>query len=124
MADKQLREVTCTCCPTGCTLVVELSSYGEAVYVSGAGCARGKSYGPAELTHPERVVTTTVCVPGVAEPLSVRTSAPVPKGLMACVVAAAKAAGEGCSVPIALGDVIVANVCDTGVDVIATRAVG
>lgn len=124
MGANKVREVTCTCCPSGCALVVDLDEAGRATYVSGAGCARGKKYGPAEVMHPERVVTTTVCVPGVAEPVAVRTGAPVPKELVASVVAKAKAAGASCSAPIALGDVVVANVCDTGVDVIATRAVG
>lgn len=119
-----MREVTCTCCPSGCTLVVELGGTGEAAYVSGAGCARGKKYGPAEVTYPERVVTTTVCVPGVAEPVTVRTCAPVPKELVSRVVAEAKAAGESCVAPIAIGDVIAADVCGTGVDVVSTRSVG
>ena len=79
-------ELTCVCCPMGCSLVVERTSADEATYVSGAGCARGKKYAPAEATRPERVVTTTVCVPGAAEPLSVRTVASVPRELMAEVV--------------------------------------
>ena len=53
-------ELTCVCCPMGCSLVVERTSADEATYVSGAGCARGKKYAPAEATRPERVVTTTV----------------------------------------------------------------
>ena len=107
-------ELTCVCCPVGCSLVVERISADEATYVSGAGCARGKKYAPAEATRPERVVTTTVCVPGAAEPLSVRTVAPVPRELMAEVVAAA----------VAIGDVVLADACGTGVDVIATKSVG
>ncbi len=117
-------ELTCVCCPMGCSLVVERTSADEATYVSGAGCARGKKYAPAEATRPERVVTTTVCVPGAAEPLSVRTVAPVPRELMAEVVAAAKGAAAGMRAPVAIGDVVLADACDTGVDVIATKSVG
>ena len=72
-------ELTCVCCPMGCSLLVEKASDAEATYLSGAGCARGKKYGVREAIRPERVVTTTVFVAGVAEPLSVRTSAPVPQ---------------------------------------------
>lgn len=117
-------ELTCVCCPMGCLLVVERTSADEATYVSGAGCARGKKYAPAEATRPERVVTTTVCVPGAAEPLSVRTVAPVPRELMAEVVAAAKGAAVSMRAPVAIGDVVLANACGTGVDVIATKSVG
>ena len=124
MAMPELLELTCVCCPVGCTLSVERTSAGEARYVSGAGCARGKRYAPAEAQHPERVVTTTINIAGVAEPVSVRTSAPVPRELMTEVVHAAKAAATDLSAPIALGDVLVANICDTGADLIATKAVG
>lgn len=117
-------ELTCVCCPMGCSLVVERTSADEATYVSGAGCARGKKYAPAEATRPERVVTTTVCVPGAAEPLSVRTVAPVPRELMAEVVAAAKGAAASMRAPVAIGDVVLADACGTGVDVIATKSVG
>lgn len=117
-------ELTCVCCPMGCSLVVERTSADEATYVSGAGCARGKKYAPAEATRPERVVTTTVCVPGAAEPLSVRTVAPVPRELMTEVVAAAKGAAAGMCAPVAIGDVVLADACGTGVDVIATKSVG
>lgn len=117
-------ELTCVCCPMGCSLVVERTSADEATYVSGAGCARGKKYAPAEATRPERVVTTTVCVPGAAEPLSVRTVAPVPRELMAEVVAAAKGAAAGMCAPVAIGDVVLADACGTGVDAIATKSVG
>ena len=117
-------ELTCVCCPMGCSLVVERTSADEATYVSGAGCARGKKYAPAEATRPERVVTTTVCVPGAAEPLSVRTVAPVPRELMAEVVAAAKGAAAGMRAPVKIGDVVLADARGTGVDVIATKSVG
>ncbi len=123
MADKQLREVTCTCCPTGCTLVVELSSSGEAVYVSGAGCACGKSYGPAELTHPERSDHHGVRA-GRGRAVVRAHERSRPQRAHCLRRRGGQGGGEGCSAPIVLGDVIVANVCDTGVDVIATRAVG
>lgn len=117
-------ELTCVCCPVGCSLVVERTSADEANYVSGAGCARGKKYAPVEATRPERIVTTTVCVPGAAEPLSVRTVAPVPRELIAEVVAAAKGAAASMRAPVAIGDVVLADACGTGVDVIATKSVG
>lgn len=123
MAYPMRLELTCVCCPMGCSLLVEKASDAEATYLSGAGCARGKKYGVREAIRPERVVTTTVFVAGVAEPLSVRTSAPVPRELMGQVVAAAKRAAEACALPVRTGDVVVRNVCGTGADVIATKDV-
>ena len=76
---------------------------------------------PWEEVRGARGVTTTVFVAGVAEPLSVRTSAPVPRELMGQVVAAAKRAAEACVPPVRTGDVVVRNVCGTGADVIATK---
>lgn len=123
MAYPMRLELICVCCPMGCSLLVEKTSDAEATYLSGAGCARGKKYGVREAIRPERVVTTTVFVAGVAEPLSVRTSAPVPRELMGQVVAAAKRAAEARALPVRTGDVVVQNVCDTGADVIATKDV-
>lgn len=123
MANPTRLELTCVCCPMGCSLLVEKASDAEATYLSGAGCARGKKYGVREAIRPERVVTTTVFVAGVAEPLSVRTSAPVPRELMGQVVVAAKRAAEACALPVRTGDVVVRNVCGTGADVIATKDV-
>lgn len=127
MSDSQKYEkfdVTCICCPTGCAITVERTSQTEAVYISGAGCARGKAYAPAEVLHPERVVTTTVCVSGVSEPLSVRTSAPVPRERVQEVVRAIKRVGAELILPIAIGDVVLADVCGTGADVVATKHLG
>jgi len=112
--------LACVCCPMGCTLEVEKASDSQATYLSGAGCARGKKYGPVEALHPRRVVTTTVFVAGVPTPLSVKTSEPVPRELMGEVVAAAKEAAPRVTAPVRPGDVIVSDVCGTGVDVIAT----
>ncbi len=112
--------LTCVCCPMGCTLEVEKASDSQATYLSGAGCARGKKYGPVEALHPRRVVTTTVFVADVPTPLSVKTSEPVPREVMGAVVAAAKEAAPRVTAPVRSGDVIVRDVCGTGVDVVAT----
>ena len=48
----------------------------------------------------------------------------MPRELMAEVVAAAKGAAAGMRAPVAIGDVVLADACGTGVDVIATKSVG
>ena len=57
-----MKEVICTCCPQGCHLQVdEANDY----KVTGNGCPNGIAYGKEELTHPTRIITSTVraCTP-------------------------------------------------------------
>jgi len=114
-------ELTCIRCPLGCLLQVELAGDGSAS-VTGNQCARGVRYAEDEAVSPSRVVTGLTCVPGVMEPLSMKTDGSVPKDM---VIAVAKAMG-GLEVrtPIRVGDVICSSVCDLGVAVVATKDLG
>lgn len=113
-------EVTCIRCPVGCVVSVEVAADGAAVYRAGATCARGREYAVSEATAPVRSVATTVVVPGCGEPLSVRTAAPVPKALVGAAVRAMKAARV--ELPVRAGDVVLADVCATGVAAVATKS--
>ena len=113
-------ELTCIQCPMGCPLVVTMVG-GQVVSVSGNTCPRGKAYGEQEATHPVRVVTSTVPVDGSATQrmVSVKTAGDVPKGkIFDCVVALKDVRATA---PVHIGDVILANVAGTGVDIIATK---
>lgn len=111
------RRLTCIVCPKGCELVVQFNDDGAIDTISGYTCPRGKDYAYAECTAPVRTVTTTVrCEDG--EVVSVKTSAPVPKEKIFEVMAAINAVNANNSVKI--GDVIIANVCGTGADIVAT----
>ena len=66
-----------------------------------------------------RVLTLTVPVPGALEPLSVKTTAPIPRDLIPA--AAEVICRLSPQLPIAAGTVLVANICDSGADVVATR---
>ena len=113
-----MKELICIVCPKGCHLQVD-EEHGYAV--TGNGCQRGVEYGKAELTNPTRVVTSTVAVTGGAHPrCPVKTSGAIPKRLMFEAMAALD--GLTLAAPVALGQVIVPNVCGTGVDFVATRA--
>lgn len=113
-----MTEVICTNCPQGCHLQVdEENNYA----VTGNRCKRGAIYGPQELQHPARIVTSTVAIAEAAHPtLPVKTAREVPKELIADVMCAIKTVQV--IAPIHMGDVVLANVCDTGVDVVATRS--
>ena len=110
----------CIGCPLGCRLEVDEGVDGDIVEVRGFSCRKGREYAVQEHTDPRRLVTTTVAVEGARWPrLPVRTVDAVPKGLVADVCRAL--AGVHVHAPVALGDVVLADVCGTGVDVVATR---
>ena len=113
-----MKEVICTCCPKGCHLQVdEANDY----KVTGYGCANGIAYGKEELTHPTRILTSTVRAEGGLHPrCPVKTSEPVPKERMFEVMAALDSVVI--HAPVAVGDVVVPNVCGTGADIVATRS--
>lgn len=113
-----MKELICIVCPRGCHLKVdEEHDYA----VTGSGCPRGEAYGKGELTHPTRVITSTVrCRGGVYPRCPVKTSAPIPKAQIFEAVAALN--GVTVEAPVRLGQVVVKNVCGTGADFVATRA--
>ncbi len=118
------KSVTLTCirCPKGCQVTVTLAG-GEVTAVTGNGCPRGDAYARKEVTDPTRVVTTVVPVSGssVARMVSVKTASDVPKAKVLDVVRALS--GVSMAAPVHIGDVVLANVCGTGVDVVATKDV-
>ena len=114
-----MRELVCIVCPKGCRLRVDEEND---FAVTGNSCPRGAQYGREECTNPTRVVTSTVAVSdGVHPRCPVKTSAPIPKSKMFDVMAALD--GLVIPAPVALGQVIVPDVCGTGVDIVATRSV-
>lgn len=114
-------EVTCVRCPMGCIVSVEVRADGIAAYLDGAMCARGSEYAVAEATAPMRSVATTVAVSGCGEPLSVKTAAPIPRELVKAAVRAMK--GIDVTLPVRVGEVVMMDVCSTGIPVIATKSI-
>ena len=113
-------EITCINCPVGCRLTVELED-GKVVSVTGNTCPRGAVYAKQECVDPLRMVTAVVPVEGGFAPVSCKTRTPIPKKLIADCMK--ELAAVKLTAPIAAGSVILANVCGTGVDVIATKSV-
>ena len=110
------RELTCIVCPRGCQLSIELDG-DKVVSVSGNICKRGVTYAEAECTNPQRTVTSTVrCESGKV--VAVKTAAPVPKTKVFLVMKSINStiAKDG----VRIGEVIIENVADTGVSVVAT----
>ena len=113
------RELICIGCPMGCPLTVQLED-GEILSITGQTCKRGEVYARNEVTNPTRIVTSTVMVEGgKVGRVSVKTKEDIPKEKIFQCVKALK--GVTVKAPVHIGDVIVANVADTGVDIVATR---
>jgi len=110
-----MKELICITCPRGCRLKVD-----DNLNVTGNTCPRGVLYAKAELTHPTRMVTSTVSVSSKENPrLPVKTKEPIPKELIFKVMEEIDKVIV--KTPIYIGDVIISNVLGSGVDIIATK---
>jgi len=113
------RHFTCVTCPVGCEMEVEVKD-GEVLSIEGNRCAKGEEFVLQELREPMRILTTTVRINGAKwAMLPVRTDKPIPKRLFLQVVS--ELADLELQAPIQVSDVIMADVADTGANVIASR---
>lgn len=111
-----MKELTCIVCPNGCHLTVD-----ENLSVTGNRCPRGIDYAVSEMTHPVRMVTSTVKVLGGECRTSVRTSVPVSKELIPEVMEVIRRLCV--TAPVKRGQILASNVCGTHADIVVTRAV-
>ena len=112
-----MKEMICIVCPRGCHLQIN-----ENHQVTGNSCKKGEEYAINELTNPKRMVTTTVKIKSeISKRLPVITSREVPKDKMFEVIEALR--NIQVLPPIQVSDVILKNICDLNVDIIATRTI-
>lgn len=112
-----MKELICIVCPKGCHLRVDEN---DNYRVEGHGCPRGEEYGRKELTAPTRVITSTVKVRGAMYArCPVKTAAPIPKALIAQAMELLN--HVELQAPVRVGDVVVADICGTGVPFVASR---
>jgi CxxC motif-containing protein len=111
-----VKDLICIVCPKGCHLSVDENTYA----VTGQGCTRGAEYGRSELMDPRRVITSTVPVRGALyKRCPVKTNAPIPKAMI--VQAMRLLDNVELTAPVKAGQVVVENVCGTGIPFITTR---
>lgn len=114
----------CTTCPSECLLTVEVEREAngavvEVRSVTGNNCPRGDKFAHQELTCPKRVLTTTVAVSGGDETLlPVRTAEAIPLKLHAQTMDLIR--GLVVNAPIRMGDVVLENLLNTNIDLIAS----
>ncbi|WP_282580181.1 DUF1667 domain-containing protein [Natroniella sulfidigena] len=111
--------ITCISCPVGCDVEFEVVE-DEIKSIEGNRCPKGKKYVRNEYFNPTRVLPTTVRVTGGVLPLvPVKTEEAIPKELLE--VAMKELAKVELQAPVKLGDVVIENILDTEVNVVATR---
>ena len=116
-------QFNCTTCPSECLLTVEVEREADGVAevrsVAGNSCPRGDKFAHQELICPMRVLTTTVAVSGGDEALlPVRTAEAIPLAIHAQAMALIR--GLVVNAPIRMGDVVLPNLLNTGIDLIAS----
>lgn len=112
------KNYTCIVCPQSCN--IELIDDNGEFNVSGNNCKRGKKYVIDEYTCPKRMITTTIKIQNAqVNLLPVISSDFIPKELLKkCLDILYSHKVEA---PINMGDIIVENILDTGVDIVAAR---
>jgi len=111
-------KMICITCPKGCTL--EVTHDGQTVLDVKNGCQRGKKYVQRELVDPRRMVATTVRIKNAQHPLlPVYTSEPFPKPMISELLRSIRQVEI--TAPVKMGDVIIKNALDTGIDILASR---
>lgn len=112
-----MKEYTCIVCPRGCHLKVD-----EQNAVSGNFCIRGEKYALSEITNPTRMITSIVRVKNRDDLMvSIKTSEPVPKKMIFDILALLE--NVSVNAPCHIGDVLIKNVLDTGIDIIITKEI-
>lgn len=115
------RELICINCPVGCKIAIEWDDSAIKT-ISGNRCAKGEAYARKEVTDPRRIVTTTVeILGGEDERLPVKTKEDIPKEKIFACVSALK--NMQVKAPIEIGEIVLADVAGTGVDVVAAKCV-
>ncbi len=107
---------TCIVCPKGCQIHVD----GD--LISGNSCPRGKNYVLQEIKNPTRIVTSSFKVKNSSSLVCpCKTSGPINKELIFDLMKEINKVEI--EVPIKIGQIIIENVLNTGIDVISTKEI-
>lgn len=102
---------------------MQVKMQGEQIGImEGNKCKKGVEYAQEEISNPRRMLTSSVLIlDGELPIISVKTLHPIPKKKLFDVLAEIKRTIV--KAPIKSGDVIIKNVADTGIDIVATKTV-
>ena len=112
-----MAKIICTLCPKGCHMTVDEQNF----TVTGNECKRGIDFGISELQNPVRVITSTVKINGaIHRRLPVKTTAAIPKHLIHDAMRLLDSVEL--TAPVEIGQVVVEDICGTGVAFVANRS--
>ena len=111
-----MKEMICIVCPRGCRLTYDGNE------VKGNFCKRGEVYAKQEAVQPLRMVTSTVSIKSKEiSRLPVITSGEIPKDKIFDIMK--ELYNIEVVAPIKVGEIIVENILNLGVNIISTREV-
>lgn len=114
-------EITCIVCPIGCKITIQ-SDGTSANVLTGYRCKEGITYATTEALDPRRMLTSSILVHDGEWPLvSVKTSEPIPKKDIFNVLK--KIQTTSVNAPINRGDILLSNVENLNIDIIATKTI-
>jgi len=111
--------IVCIGCPLGCRTTLRIAHHGNVVKITGYKCKEGRQYVLEEHSNPVRILTATIRTEKSSRPLlPVRTSRPILKSkLKEATLALARLKAKP---PVKMGEVILPNLLNSGIDVVAT----
>ena len=120
MSNSVEKKIICTACPRGCEITIK-DKNGE-LEISGFSCKKGEEYAREEYISPKRILTTTAMIKNGELPLCpVRTEQGIPKGM---IFQAMKIISNIImEAPIEMGDIIIENILNTGINLVSSRNV-
>jgi CxxC motif-containing protein len=115
------KEITCIVCPIGCKILVKTDGTSFEI-LKGNKCKKGIDYAGHEALDPRRMLTTSILVLNGKWPLvSVKSSESVPRKKIFSILHEIKKIKL--EAPIESGEVVIRNIADTDIDIIATKTV-
>lgn len=119
------RKLICISCPIGCQLVAEYDErkiMEDRIKIRGNLCPRGVVYGKEEILAPKRVVTATALIESkIQKRLPLKTTAPIDKHLIFDLLK--EIYSMKLKPPVRIGEIILKNFKNSGVDVVATFSI-
>lgn len=113
-----MKSFICIGCPVGCQLNVEIIN--DEIKVSGNDCNVGKNYAIKEVRNPARIITSSIRTKD-GRLVSVKSKGEIPKStIMEC---ARELKGINVEIPVKIGDIVLKNIANTSIDIVATREV-
>jgi CxxC motif-containing protein len=112
-------KIICIRCPLGCRTTLKIDDQGEVVQIMGYKCKEGQQYVLEEYRNPVRTLTGTILTEKSSRPLlPVRTNRPILKSkLKEATLTLVRVKAKP---PVKVGQVILPDLLNSGVDVVAT----